>query len=146
MVTSFNVSKCEALLISNKRRPMSFKYFVNHSPLAWRSAVKYLGVLLRSNLSWSDHCKHVSAKASKATTEVKSMTYRCLVAHYWSIRARFGALTLFQTRPHWNLSSGMQHVGYVEVTGLLCENIGVNLRMFVYESYIGLLFRHDGTT
>ena len=85
-----NVSKCEALLISNKRRPMSFKYFVNHSPLAWRSAVKYLGVLLWSNLSWSDHCKHVSAKASKtlnflrhtlwgATTEAKSMTYRCLV-------------------------------------------------------------------
>ena len=60
-----NVLKCEALLISNKRRPMSFKYCVNHSPLAWRSAVKYLGVLLRSNLSWSDHCKHVSAKASK---------------------------------------------------------------------------------
>ena len=52
--------------------------FVNHSPLAWRSAVKYLGVLW-SNLSWSDHCKHVSAKASKATTEAKSMTYRCLV-------------------------------------------------------------------
>ena len=60
-----NVSKCEALLISNKRKAISFEYFVNHSPLAWRSTVKYLGVLLHSNLSWSDHCKHVSAKASK---------------------------------------------------------------------------------
>ena len=85
-----NASKCEALLISNKRRAISFEYFVNHSPLAWRSTVKYLGVLLRSNLSWSDHCKHVSAKASKtlnflshtlwgATTVAKSMTYKYLV-------------------------------------------------------------------
>ena len=39
-----NASKCEAL-ISNKRRAISFEYFVNHSPLAWRSTVKYLGVL-----------------------------------------------------------------------------------------------------
>ena len=60
-----NVLKCEAFLISNKRRSISFEYFVNHSPLAWRSTVKYLGLLLHSNLSWSDHCKHVSAKASK---------------------------------------------------------------------------------
>ena len=85
-----NVSKCEALLISKRHRPFSFKYFVNHSPLVWRSAVKYLGVLLRSNLSWSDHCKHVSAKTSKTlyflrhtlwgvTTEAKSMTDKCLV-------------------------------------------------------------------
>ena len=85
-----NVSKCEALFISNKRKAISFEYFVNHSPLAWRSTVKYLGVLLRSNLSWSDHCKHVSAKASKtlnflrrtlwgATTEAKSLAYKYLV-------------------------------------------------------------------
>ena len=85
-----NVSKYEALLISNKHKAISFEYFVNHSPLAWRSTVKYLGVLLRSNLSWSDHCKHVSAKASKtlnflrrtlwgATTEAKSMAYKYLV-------------------------------------------------------------------
>ena len=85
-----NVSKCEALLISNKCKAISFEYFVNHSPLAWRSTVKYLGVLLHSNLSWSDHCKHVSAKASKtlnflrctlwgATTEAKSMAYKYLV-------------------------------------------------------------------
>ena len=46
-----NVSKCEALFISNKRKAISFEYFVNYPPLAWRSTVKYLGVLLRSNLS-----------------------------------------------------------------------------------------------
>ena len=85
-----NISKCESFLISNKRKPISFEYFINRSPLAWKPAVKYLGVLLRSNLSWSDHCKHVSAKASRvlnflrhtlwgATTEAKSVTYRRLV-------------------------------------------------------------------
>ena len=45
--------------------------------------------MLRSNLSWSAHCKYASAKASKslnflhtlwgATTEAKSMTYKYLV-------------------------------------------------------------------
>ena len=69
---------------------MQTKYFINHSPLVWKPTVKYLGVLLRSNLSWSDHRKHASANASKvlnflrhtlwgATTETKSVTYKCLV-------------------------------------------------------------------
>ena len=34
-----NASKCEAFLISNKRKAISFDYFVNHSPL-------YLGDVL----------------------------------------------------------------------------------------------------
>ena len=60
-----NASKCEALLISNKRKAISFEYFVNHSPLAWRSTVKYLGVLLRSNLSWSTTVNMFQPKPAK---------------------------------------------------------------------------------
>ena len=57
-----NAAKCEAFLISNKRKTISFDYFVNHSSLSWSPTVKYL---VRSTLSWSYHCKYVSAKASK---------------------------------------------------------------------------------
>ena len=87
-----NASKCENLLISNKHKTVSFNYFVNHSPLSWRFTVKYLGVMFCSNLSRSNHCKYVSAKASKslnflcytlwgATAEAKSMAYKHLVHH-----------------------------------------------------------------
>ena len=62
----------------------------NHSPLSWKPTVKYLRVMLCSNLFWSAHCKYASAKASKSlsflrntlwgdTTEAKSMTYKYLV-------------------------------------------------------------------
>jgi len=85
-----NASKCETFLISNKCKTISCDYFINHSPLSWRASVKYLGVWLQSNLSWSDHCKYVSAKASKclnflrhplwgATCEAKSIAYKSLV-------------------------------------------------------------------
>ena len=30
-----DISKCESFLISNKRKPISFEHFINHSPLAW---------------------------------------------------------------------------------------------------------------
>ena len=85
-----NASKCDAFLISNKRKKISYDYFINRSLLSWKSSVKYLGVFFQSNLSWSHHCKYVAAKASKslnflrhtlwgATTEAKSMVYKSLV-------------------------------------------------------------------
>ena len=85
-----DASKCEAFLISIKRKKISNNYFINHSLLSWKSSVKYLGVFFQSNLLWSHHCKYVAAKASKslnflrhtlwgATTEAKSMVYKSLV-------------------------------------------------------------------
>ena len=85
-----NASKCEAFLVSNKRRLISYDYLINYSPLSWSPSIKYLGVWFRSNLSWSTHCKYVSAKASKslnflrhtlwgAAGEAKSMAYKSLV-------------------------------------------------------------------
>ena len=65
-------------------------YIFNSSPLFWKPSVMYLGVTFQSNLSWSEQCKFVSAKACKslnflryslwgATIEAKSITYKYLV-------------------------------------------------------------------
>ena len=97
-----NVSKCEALLISNKHKAISFEYFVNHSPLAWRSTVKYLEVLLHSNLSWSDHCKHVSAKARSKSSDV------CLQELHWptlSSRRNYLSVTMMYDILHGRYDS-----------------------------------------
>ena len=65
-------------------------YNINSITISWNSIVKYLGVHIQSTLSWSHHCKVVSAKARRslnhlrhslwgATTAAKSVAYKCLV-------------------------------------------------------------------
>ena len=100
---------------------------------------------------------NMSAKASKtlnflhhtlwgATTEAKSITYKCLVRPLleyaclvWNPHTVSDKVTLESVQrraAHWVCGSCWS-------SG---ENIGVNLWMVVYKSYIGLLFRHKGTT
>ena len=85
-----NPSKCGAFLISNKRKPLTFTYMINGLAISWNSIMKYLGVYIQSNLSWSHHCRAVSAKAKQslnylhhslwgATTATKSVAYKVLV-------------------------------------------------------------------
>ena len=85
-----NASKCGVFPISNKRKPLTYKYEINGAIISWISIVKYLGVYIQSNLSWSHHCRTFSAKARKslnylchsiwgATTAVKSAAYKSLV-------------------------------------------------------------------
>ena len=65
-------------------------YKIHSVTISWKSIVKYLGIYLQSNLSWSHHCKVVSAKARKslnhlrhslwgASTSAKSVAYKYLI-------------------------------------------------------------------
>ena len=105
--------------------------------------------------SRSDHCKYVSAKASKslnflrhtlwgATTEAKSMTYKCLVCPpleyacmVWNPHTSSGKATLESVQRRtvqWPCGSRWS------------QNRGVDLQMFAYRSYIGLPFHHVEST
>ena len=50
-----NASKCGVFPISNKRKPLTYVYEINGVIISWISIVKYLGVYIQSNLSWSHH-------------------------------------------------------------------------------------------
>ena len=64
----FNTDKCSVLFISRKcslsvtPRPLFIKA---GTPLKQVNSVKYLGVVLTSNLSWSEHITQVNSKARK---------------------------------------------------------------------------------
>ena len=61
-----NSAKCEALMITNKRKPIPFIYRINQRPISWCSPVKYLGLLVDTKLSWSKHCKFVVGKGIRS--------------------------------------------------------------------------------
>ena len=56
---SFNTNKCKCMLLSNKFPPL---ITLNKQPLEF---VKYLGVILSSNLCWSSHIQYICNKARK---------------------------------------------------------------------------------
>ena len=66
------------------------KYHLNDQPIPSKSVVRYLGMYINSHLKWSDHVKHITAKASRSLnylrhtlfaspSTVKSAAYNCLV-------------------------------------------------------------------
>ena len=61
-----NIAKYEALAITNKRKPISFTYFINGQSLSWIDPGKYLGMLVDHKLNWSKHCRHAVKKATRS--------------------------------------------------------------------------------
>ena len=57
-------NKCEALNITNKRSPVPFVNTIGSVSVAWKSKVKYLGVIISSNLKRNHHCQYIVHKAT----------------------------------------------------------------------------------
>jgi hypothetical protein len=62
---SFNIKKCVHLTISNKRKPLEHAYTVDGETIPKENSIKYLGVTITSNLSWTKHIESIRAKASR---------------------------------------------------------------------------------
>ena len=73
-----NSGKCEALNITNKRAPIQFDYTINGRAIQWKPFVRYLGIYVNSNLSWSYHCKMVASKASKLLNVLRRTMFGCM--------------------------------------------------------------------
>ena len=56
---SFNISKCKSMLLTHKRDPFCPTMMLNNQSL---EIVKYLGVVISSNLCWSQHVKEICKK------------------------------------------------------------------------------------
>jgi len=93
------------MCISYKHSPPPVNYRINDHNLSSKSVVKYLGVFINSHLKWSDHIKHVIAKATRSLnvlrhslntcpSSVKAAVYKCIVRHI-----------LDYASPVWHLNS-----------------------------------------
>ena len=110
-----NATKCKYMIISRKPGvTYTFTFYLNGVPLERVEIFKYLGVLLRSNLSWSDHIAMVCSKARKllgllyrqfynhATPSTIKQLYLSLVRpHLEYMQLLYGILTSKKTLMHW---------------------------------------------
>ena len=85
-----NPLKCDSIVISNKRSPPLPAYHLDSSVISHHPVVRYLGVLVDCKLNWNEHCRYVSAKATRslnflrhclynASSLIKSSVYKCVV-------------------------------------------------------------------
>ena len=76
---SFNVSKCNILTITNKRKPILFDYQLHDQSLKRVKSAKYLGVELTENMKWDKHIANISSKANKTSSFVHRNLKGCAV-------------------------------------------------------------------
>ena len=76
---TFNPAKSKALVFSRKRRPVPVpSYFqLNGSKLEIVDSVKYLGITISSDLTWSKHINIIGSKARKLVGLLFRQFYRC---------------------------------------------------------------------
>ena len=61
---SVNADKFEVQHITNKRRPILLDYYIYNQKLAIKTDAKYLGVTIRSDLSWAKQTDNIVKKAN----------------------------------------------------------------------------------
>jgi hypothetical protein len=87
---SFNASKCQALRITNKTKPMEHTYIVDGQHIDQTSNHKYLGVTITKKLEWKQHVQSITSSArrtlgilrrniSACPPKVKARAYKALV-------------------------------------------------------------------
>ena len=62
---TFNTSKCKCMLLTNKRSVFPPTLTLNNQPLELVQQMKYLGLIVLHNLSWSQHIQATCKKARK---------------------------------------------------------------------------------
>ena len=60
----FNLTKCEHLIVTNKPCPSICPYKINEHTLQRVDSIKYLGLTISHNLSWSPHIATIVGKAN----------------------------------------------------------------------------------
>ena len=60
----FNLAKCKHLTFTNKSHPSIYQYKINEYTIQRVNSIKYLGLTISHNLSWSPHIASIIGKAN----------------------------------------------------------------------------------
>ena len=77
---SFNLQKCEFLRITLKKNPIVVQYTLHDYTIHEVTHAKYLGVVIDSKLSWSEHIKQVTNRANKVKGFLQRNLYNCPIS------------------------------------------------------------------
>ena len=75
-LVTFNSRKTKTMLVSRKRNPSYFPIYFQGSALENVTSQKYLGLIISSDLSWSNHINHIVSKAKKLIGVMKMLQYK----------------------------------------------------------------------
>ena len=117
---SLNPNKCKIMAVSRKRNRLKPPQFVlNNLSLQHVTSFKYLGVLLTSDLSWSQHVDYVCMKARKLIgllyrgfmgIWIMRVFYSCISLWSvltWNMLLKYGTLTLSKILKNWKRSKSL---------------------------------------
>ena len=76
---NFNLDKCEAITITNKRKPIIAEYKIHGQILKRVKNTKYLGVTIDHKLSWNTHIDNITKKANSTRAFLQRNTKSCPV-------------------------------------------------------------------
>ena len=74
---NLNPSKCETICISYRCSPPAANYRLNNHALSTKPVVRYLCIFINYHLKWSDHVKHITAKATRSLNVLRHSLYTC---------------------------------------------------------------------
>jgi len=86
----FHPAKCQVMHVHRKRSPLTHTYILHDTELQSTDHVKYLGVTLSHDMSWSRHISDVSSRANRAlgfvrrnvklrSPKIKEQIYKAIV-------------------------------------------------------------------
>ena len=110
---TLNATKCKHMVITRSRSHQCPQLFLAGQPLECVQSYKYLGVIITSNLSWSEHIQSICNKSRKlvgllyrqfylnADSDTLRQFYRHASDHTLNMRAQYGTLTWQKRKPFW---------------------------------------------
>ena len=94
---TLNPSKCKYLIASRRKQPHlpPTRLFIGRDVLEQVDSYHYLGVLVTSKLSWTDHINHICSKARKLVVGML-----CRQFYSWADTSTLLCIYLTCIRPH----------------------------------------------
>ena len=103
----FNPRKCKAMILSKRKHvTIPSPLLLNGQPVNFVDSIRYLGLTISADLSWSKHIKNITSKARQlvgllfrqfykhaSTDTIRKIYLTIMQPHFWSMLVKFGTPT-----------------------------------------------------